>query len=450
MGKYFGTDGIRGRVGGSLMNPEFAYRLGATLGAQLAEAKLEAPLNVVIGRDTRASGPVLVDALTQGLNCSGVYVHDLGIVPTPAIAQAVLEQQADLGIAVTASHNPATDNGIKLFNQHGHKLSVAAEEAIERAVDAQGPVPADLPIPKSYPLDGAAHYINYQSSLLDQNCMAGWRIVLDLSNGATCETTPAVFKRWGAELILIGDNPDGENINRGVGSECPAGLSEAVRAHKAHLGVAHDGDGDRLVVCDETGTIVDGDILLAIFGVYAMRAGALRENTLVATIQSNLALDHALREAGGGVVRVDVGDRNVASKMRELGANIGGESSGHIIFSDFSTTGDGLLAALKLTDLMCQTGKPLSALRQEFSLFPQRSANLKVEAKRPLEALEQVQATIQELEAQFGDTGRVLVRYSGTEPKIRLLIEGQDIALVDAGMQQLERAVHADLSVIGS
>ncbi|ADE55968.1 phosphoglucosamine mutase [Coraliomargarita akajimensis] len=448
MAKYFGTDGIRGRVGAPHMNPDFAYRLGAALGAQLAEIKGDVPSHVVIGRDTRESGPLLADALTQGLNQHGVYVHDLGIVPTPAIAQGVLEQQADLGIAVTASHNPYTDNGIKLFNQHGHKLSEEAELVIESLIDLQPEKPAELALPKAYPMDGAAHYINYQSSLLDQNCMCGWKIVLDLANGATCETTPAVFRRWGAELVLIGDNPDGENINRGVGSECPEQLGEAVRAHQAEIGIAHDGDGDRLVVCDENGQVIDGDILLALYGVYAMRSGALRGNKLVATIQSNLALDHALREAGGEVVRVGVGDRNVASKMREIGSNIGGESSGHIIFSDFATTGDGLLAAIKLMDLMCKTGKRLSELCREFRLFPQATKNLKVEEKLPLDGLASVQSTIQQIETSFGDEGRVLVRYSGTEPKIRLLVEGRDENAVKNALKSLETAVRSDLVVI--
>lgn len=451
MGKYFGTDGIRGTYGEAPINDAFAYRFGCGLAVYLSEMKPNLPLTAVIGRDTRISGPALCDAIIQGLNSKGVHVHDLGILPTPAVAQAVLEQQADVGIAITASHNPFKDNGIKLFDRRAYKLDPEEELKIEALVDAQEEVDcADLELPRSYPLDGAAFYINYLRSLMDQNCMSSLRIVLDLANGATCETSPAVFRRWGAELILIGDNPDGENINLGVGSECPASLGEQVLKNKAHLGIAHDGDGDRLVVCDEKGVVVDGDILLGLFGVYAMSSGALRSDTLVATIQSNLGLDFAVKAAGGRVERVDVGDRNVAKRMREIGSNVGGESSGHIIFSDFSTTGDGLLAAVKLIELMCKSGKKLSELRQEISLFPQKTASLKVVEKTPLDQLVTVSAAVEAVESGFGEDGRVLIRYSGTEPKLRLLVEGKEQSSVDAAMDRLVSAVKADLDVIDS
>ncbi|MFP4069978.1 MAG: phosphoglucosamine mutase [Opitutales bacterium] len=448
MGKYFGTDGIRGRFGEEPMTVDFAYRLGSTLGRYLKATKRDAMLNVVIGRDTRMSGPALVDALTQGLNRHGVYVQDLGIVPTPAVAQSLLDQHADLGIAVTASHNPASDNGIKLFNCKAWKLTAVEEAELEKLVDAEPSCPEERELARSFPLDGASFYINYLSSLMDQGCMGGWKIVLDLANGATCETTPAVFRRWGSELILTGDNPDGENINDGVGSEHPERLGALVREHGANIGIAHDGDGDRLVVCDERGDLVDGDILLGLFGIYAMRAGMLRQNTLVATIQSNLGLDHALRAVGARVERVDVGDRNVAHRMRQIDANIGGESSGHIIFSDFATTGDGLLAAVKLLELMRRTGKPLSDLRREVTLFPQETRNLRVREKIPLDRLKKLPAAIRGIEAEFGADGRVLVRYSGTEPKLRLLVEARDGQSVAKALKTLENAARGDLKVI--
>jgi phosphoglucosamine mutase len=449
MGKYFGTDGIRGTYGDALINPEFAYRLGSALAQYLAEQKPNLPLNIVIGRDTRISGPELSNAITQGFNLHGVFVHDVGIVPTPAVAQSVLEQHADLGIAITASHNPASDNGIKLFDANGCKFDDSVEDRIEAMVDEEPPAPTSRPAPKSYPLDGSAFYINYLRSLLDQNCMSGWKIVLDLANGATCETSPAVFSRWGALLHLIGDNPNGENINAGVGSEHPDLLGQAVVKNEANIGIAHDGDGDRLVVCDENGDVVDGDILLGLFALYALKSGTLRHNTLVSTIQSNLGLDHAIRAAGGKVERVDVGDRNVAHRMRELDVNIGGENSGHIIFSDFATTGDGLLAAVKLIDLMCKTGKPLSVLRKEIELFPQETCNLRVTEKKPLETLKNLSKAIAEIEADFGDQGRVLIRYSGTEPKLRMLVEGKDEKRVAKALKTLEKSARADLDVIG-
>jgi phosphoglucosamine mutase len=448
MGKYFGTDGIRGPVGGDLINTDFAYRLGSALGRYLKQVEPRLPLNAVIGRDTRNSGRILTDALIQGLNQHGVYVHDVGVVPTPAIAQSLLEQQADLGIAVTASHNPASDNGIKLFDGCGCKLDDVEEGRIEALVDAEPSAPANLPLPKSYALDAGAFYINYIRSLMDQNCMCGWKIVLDLANGATSLTSPAVFSRWGSELILVGDHPDGENINLGVGSEHPERLGAAVVRHGAKLGIAHDGDGDRLVVCDETGAVVDGDILLGLFAIYALRAGALKTKTLVATIQSNLGLDHAVRAAGGQVERTDIGDRNVARVMRELGSNVGGESSGHIIFSDFATTGDGLLAAVKLIDLMCKVRKPLSELRKEIQLFPQKTLNLLVAEKKPLATLTNLNKVVAAVEKDFGTEGRVLIRYSGTESKLRLLVEGKDEKRVVKALKDLENAACCDLDII--
>ncbi len=448
MGKYFGTDGIRGQYGGAYINSSFAYRFGSALARYLSARKSSGPTNVVVGRDTRGSGPAIRDALIQGLNAHGVFILDSGIVPTPAVAQSIVEQQADLGIAITASHNPASDNGIKLFNAKGCKLSDAEEAEIEALVDLEPAPPADLPAPKSYPLDGASFYINYLRSLMDENCLCDWNIVLDTANGATSDTSPSVFNRWGTRLHLIGDRPNGANINFEVGSEHPESLGEAVRGHRANLGIAHDGDGDRLVVCDEKGDVVDGDVLLGIFALDALRAGTLRGNTLVATIQSNLGLDAAMRQAGGKVERVDIGDRNVAQRMRELGANIGGENSGHIIFSDFSTTGDGLLAAVKLIDLMCRRKMPLSVLCQEIALFPQKTRNLKVVEKRPLASLSNLSAAIEQVEQSFGEDGRVLVRYSGTEPKLRLLVEGKLEKEVVNALKKIEKAARSDLDVI--
>ena len=450
MAKYFGTDGIRGRFGDSLICPQFAYRLGCALGNYLTKTRLEKTPTIVVGRDTRASGVALSEALISGLNRDDIYVHDASVVPTPAIARAVLDHHADLGIAITASHNPSCDNGIKLFDHKACKLDDAQELLIESLIDKEPEPPMDLPLAKSYPLDASGFYINYLRSLMDQDCLSDWRIVLDLANGATVKTTPAVFQRWGAETLFIGDKPDGLNINDGVGSECPAQLAQAVLQHGARIGIAHDGDGDRLVVCDEGGTIVDGDIILALFGRYALKAGALKSGTLVSTIHSNLGLDHAVRDAGGRVDRVDVGDRNVANRMRELGANIGGESSGHIIFSDLATTGDGLLAAVKIIELMRTTGKALSELRKEITLFPQSTSNLKVAEKRPLADLESLQSVIKATEQDLGDEGRVLVRYSGTESKLRLLVEGKDDLQVAEAIKAIEGAARKDLDVIHS
>ncbi len=449
MGRYFGTDGIRGTFGDALVNPDFAFRVGCALGRHLAQENTAAPPVAVIGRDTRVSGPALSEALVAGLNRHEVYVHDAGIVPTPAIAQVLRERHAALGIAVTASHNPAGDNGIKLFDARGCKLDAEVEALVERYIDETDPGEAPGGPARCFLLDGAAHYINYMRSLMHQGCLKDWKIVLDLANGATCETTPAVFRRWGAQLFTLGDNPDGENINLGVGSEYPERLGDEVRRCGAALGIAHDGDGDRLVVCDERGEVVDGDILLGLYGLYALRGSALRGNVLVATVQSNLGLDHALRAEGGRVDRVAVGDRNVARRMRELDTNLGGESSGHFIFSDFSPTGDGLLAAIKTIELMVKTGKPLSVLREEVPLFPQETLNLRVAEKKPLEETHRLSAAIDKVAADLGDAGRVLVRYSGTEPKLRMLVEGRDARTAAKMIKRLEKAARRDLGVIG-
>lgn len=450
MAKYFGTDGIRGQFGAPHMCPQFAYRLGCALGHYLKTTQPDKPLHAVIGRDTRASGPALCDALVAGLCQHSVYVYDTQVVPTPAVARSVIERDADLGIVVTASHNPACDNGIKLFDARGCKMDESRELLIEQLLDQEPEVSEPLPEAKAYPLDASAFYIDHIRSLMDQNCLSDWKVVMDLANGATYETSPAVFRRWGAELVLLGIEPDGTNINKGVGSECPDQLARVVLAEGADIGIAHDGDGDRLVVCDETGKIVDGDILLGLFGRYAMATGALGANTLVATVHSNLGLDRAIEDVGGRVLRADVGDRNVAQSMRESGSNIGGESSGHIIFSDFATTGDGLLAAVKVIDLMRKTGKRLSQLREEVQLFPQMTKNLKVVEKLPLESLVDLNEAIAQSEKDFGQDGRVLVRYSGTEPKLRLLVEGKEPSIVADTLSRLENAARKNLDVIDS
>ena len=449
MGKYFGTDGIRGVYGDACMNNSFAFRVGFALSRYLCEIYSEGKIRVAIGQDTRASGAALVDALTHGLQKNGVTVYKLGVVPTPAVALSVVEHKFNLGIAVTASHNPAADNGIKLFSELGFKLSKSQETEIETLIDAEQVVLDEQQLlTDSFSLDGAKEYISYMGSLFNKDCLEGLKIVLDLANGATYETTPAVFKKYGAETILIGDRPNGTNINDKVGSEYPLKLGEAVRSHHADIGIAHDGDGDRLVVCDENGTIVDGDILLAMLGVNALQNNTLKSTTLVATVQSNLALDEAITLAGGSVVRTEVGDRNVVTSMRKIGANIGGESSGHIIFLDSATTGDGLLAALHLIDLLRDADGKLSKLQAKYRLFPQETRSLRVAQKLPLGDLRQIQQAISTVETELGTDGRVLIRYSGTESKIRLLVEGKDSEVISSAINKLEKSVRQDLNVV--
>jgi phosphoglucosamine mutase len=440
---YFGTDGVRGPVGGDLMNPRFAARLGVAVGRWLGR-----PGRVFVGRDTRRSGPEIEAAVILGLRESGTVPESLGVVPTPAVARAVRVHGGVLGVVITASHNPACDNGIKFFGPGGVKLTDAQEAEIEGLLPADGSDCARVPGTASRVGAGAEDYVGAARRLLPEGSLAGWRIVVDTANGATCGTTPLVLQALGAEVIGLGDRPDGLNINAGVGSEHPGPMAERVLAEGARLGIAHDGDGDRCVLCDEAGGILDGDEILTILATHALARGALSGNILVATHQSNLGVDEAVAAAGGRVVRTDIGDRYVSARMRAEGATLGGESSGHVICADVSPTGDGLVAALRVIDVMRLTGRPLSELRRRLRKYPQRTAALRVRERKPLERLAHVAAAVRELEGALGARGRVMVRYSGTEAKLRLLVEGPTEEDVQAALTRLDAAVRADLVVL--
>ena len=441
--KYFGTDGVRGLYGSATMNEDFAWRLGAAAAAWLRENGVPPGRRVLIGCDTRASGASLRQALAGGLADGGCEAHSLGILPTPAVSRAVRSQGAALGVVVTASHNPASDNGIKFFGPSGIKLSDEDEAHIEALLPAR----ANPAVVSLQAADGIADYLAAMKPLLRGN-LAGWKIVLDTANGATVHTSGPVLRDFSAEVIGLGAAPDGLNINAGVGSEHPEKMCKAVRLHCARLGIAHDGDGDRCILCDEHGVVLDGDEILTLLALHALKQGKLAKNTLVVTVQSNLGVEAAVAAAGGRVVRTPVGDRYVIERMLAEGATLGGESSGHIICADIAPTGDGLVAALKVVDVMLATGQPLSVLRQSLVKFPQLSLALKVRVKKPLETLTRLPRTMQELEAELGDRGRVLVRYSGTEAKLRLLVEGPTNEVVRAGIDRLQAAARADLEVL--
>lgn len=443
--KYFGTDGVRGTYGGPVMNEDFARRLGAAAARYLQEQGRNTG-RIYLGRDTRASGASLAQALSDGLAAGGFTPVDLGIVPTPAVSLALRTEPAELGVVITASHNPAADNGIKFFGPQGIKLTDDQELRIEQLLPAAqeagaAPVKADC-------FAAEQRYIDRAAALLPAGSLRGWKIVLDTANGAACTTSRTVLSRLGADLTLLGASPDGTNINADVGSQHPEAMCEAVRARGARLGIAHDGDADRCILCDEAGQVLDGDEILTLLAVHALRQRKLARDLLVITVQSNLGVDAAVAAAGGRVVRTPVGDRYVIERMLADGAALGGESSGHVICADIAPTGDGLVAALKVIEVMLATGRPLSDLRGVLRKFPQLTAALKVAEKRPLESLPRLPAVIRQVEEELGARGRVLVRYSGTEPKLRLLVEGPDDVTVADAMTRLSAAVRSDLTVL--
>jgi len=446
--KYFGTDGVRGPYGGPLINEVFAARLAvAALRWWQGSAAPGAEVRILIGRDTRASGESLERGVVRALVAAGAKVVRLGVLPTPAVARAVRGTGASLGVVITASHNPASDNGIKFFGPGGVKLTDEDEARIEcnlldevAAADSGGPTAAGQVEARA----AEADYIASAEALLPARSLVGWRVVLDTANGATCGTSPVVLRRLGAEVIGLGDGPDGLNINARVGSEYPEALAARVVAEQARLGIAHDGDGDRCILCDESGAVLDGDEILTILATYALKQGCLAERLLVVTVQSNQGVDTAIRLAGGRVARTEVGDRYVAERMRADGATLGGESSGHVICAEVSPTGDGLVAALKVIAVMQATGQPLSVLRRVLVKCPQMTAALRVRAKPPLASLASLSAVMRELAEELGEEGRVLVRYSGTEAKLRLLVEGPTPAVTGRAMDRLKAAVVAD------
>ncbi len=459
--KYFGTDGVRGPFGGPVVNVEFAARLSCAavrwlqgagdrrrdqdVAAGLMERRqLPGIGRVLIGRDTRASGPALEAAVARGLRAAGAEPVSLGVLPTPAVAGAVRALGARLGVVITASHNPAEDNGIKFFGPNGVKLTDEDEALIESLLPDV--VPASTGELTAIEVRG--DYVRTARAMLPADALRGWRIVLDTANGATCATTPLVLRALGADVIGIGDAPDGKNINADVGSEHPAKLAARVLAEQARIGIAHDGDGDRCVLCDELGGVLDGDEVLTILATHALARNRLAKNTLVITVQSNLGVDAAIQAAGGRVLRTSVGDRYVIERMLADGATLGGESSGHIICSEISPTGDGLVASLKVIEVMLATGKPLSELRRALQKFPQLTIALKVREKIPLEKLSALPGEIKALETELGAKGRVLVRYSGTEAKLRLLVEGPTDAIVRTALTRLETAARAELQVL--
>lgn len=428
--QFFGTDGIRGVANKFPMTVDVAVNLGRALVANFP--KRGATFKALIGKDTRRSGYMFESAIAAGINAMNGDVLFTGPMPTPAIAHLTQAMRCDVGVVISASHNPYQDNGIKIFARTGFKLPDSVEEAIEAALlepASLDDVMSPEAIGRSKRIDDAlGRYNAYLKSNFERELtLEGLKIVVDCANGASYKIAPTVLEELGAEVITSGVEPNGYNINDGVGALYPDHCAKLVREHHADLGISLDGDADRLILVDENGSVVDGDFAMAILAVDLRSRNALKRNTLVTTVMSNLGLRLAMKEQGIDVLQTGVGDRYVVEAMLEGNYNLGGEQSGHIVMFDHATTGDGLLAALRILSVMRRSQKPLSELTKVMKKLPQVLVNLKVDRKIPFPELKQTSALIADIEASYGDTGRVLVRYSGTEPKCRIMLEGLDM-----------------------
>jgi len=445
--KIFGTDGVRGTANVEPVTAETALKLGRAAGHVFknleSQARGRGKHKIVIGKDTRLSGYMLENAISSGILSMGVDVLFIGPLPTPGVAYVTRSLRADAGIVITASHNPYMDNGIKFFRADGYKLDDTIEGKIENLVfsgEIETIRPTADEIGKAVRIDDAlGRYIEFAKSSIPRGMtLEGMRVLVDCAHGAAYKATPCVLRELGAETIVVGDQPDGKNINKDVGSMHPQNLCNLVREFRADVGIAHDGDADRVLLCDERGTLIDGDDIMAIASLDMLAHGTLAEKTLVATVMSNAGLEDAIKSAGGKVVRTAVGDKNVIDEMLKNGFNFGGEQSGHLIFRDYGTTGDGLVAALQILRIIKSKDTPLSKLAKCWTRFPQLVTNVRVREKKPFEQLDGLAKCIADAEAELkAQGGRLLLRYSGTEPKARLLLEGRDAKVLESWSQKI-------------
>ena len=448
MRKLFGTDGVRGVANLEPMTSETAMQLGRA--AAHLFMRRAGRHQIVIGKDTRVSGYMLESALTSGICSMGVDVLLVGPMPTPAIAFLTRSLRADAGVMISASHNPYQDNGIKFFSNEGLKLPDEMEARIEQLIVSNEIAhlrPTADAIGKAYRIeDAAGRYIEFVKQLLPKNLdFQGIKLVVDCANGAAYNVAPMVLRELGAKVDVIGNKPDGMNINAGCGAVHPEPLRKAVLEHGAHVGIALDGDADRAIFVCEEGKVIDGDHIMAALGLDLHRNGQLAKNTIVGTVMSNFGLELALAQAGITLVRTAVGDRYLLERMLADGFNFGGEQSGHFIFLDHNTTGDGLISALQVLSLMKRTGKPLSELAKAMTAVPQVLLNVKVSKKPKLELFPELQSAIGESERRLNGSGRVLVRYSGTEPVLRIMIEGERDTLIREEADRLAQIVKTHL-----
>ena len=453
--KIFGTDGVRGTANLEPVTAETALKLGRAAAHVFktleSEARDRGKHKIVIGKDTRLSGYMLENAISSGILSMGVDVLFIGPLPTPGVAYITRSLRADAGIVITASHNPYSDNGIKFFQSDGYKLDDAIENRIEQLVfsdESEKLRSSASEIGKAVRIDDAlGRYIEFAKASFPKGLtLEGLRVVVDCANGAAYKATPCVLRELGAEVFVYGNAPDGKNINLECGSMHPENLCAKVRELRADVGIAHDGDADRVMLCDEQGKMIDGDDVMAISTLEMLKEGTLADQTLVATVMSNAGLDAAVKAAGGRVIRTAVGDRNVIDEMVRHGYNFGGEQSGHLIYRDFSSTGDGLVAALQILRILKSTRAPLSKLAKCWTRFPQVVTNVRVRDKIPFEKLDGILAMVSQAEAAVQPQGgRILLRYSGTEPKARLLLEGRDEAVLKHWSTQICGALKAQI-----
>jgi len=447
MTRLFGTDGIRGVANDEPLTPELAFRVARQLVATLQFDHGVDRVRLVIGRDTRRSGPLLEAALTAGAMSAGADCYAVGVLPTPGIALLTRRLEAHGGIVLSASHNPFEDNGIKIFSSEGTKFPDAWEAEIEQRLDG----PDRAPRARGAQIGELVSFDRAESMYVDFLCacfpldLGRLTIALDCAHGATYRVAPRVFRRLGARVLTIGVRPDGTNINARCGALHPENLQRKVRASKASVGFAFDGDGDRLISVDHTGEIRDGDYALAIAGRHLASRQRLKQNIVVTTVMANLGLDQALEAAGIRVVKTQVGDRNVFEEMQRLGANLGGEQSGHLLFLDHAPAGDGILSALALLSVAAETGEPLAALAAVLRKFPQVLVNVPVRSKPPIDSIAGVAERVAAFEREMDGRGRVLIRYSGTEPLARVMIEGADGDRIRAMADDLAGLIGAQL-----
>ncbi len=446
--RLFETDGLRGRVNIWPMTADVALRLGLAAGMCYRSAKRRS--RVVIGKDTRLSGYVFENALAAGLLAAGMDVFLVGPLPTPAISFLTRNMRADLGVVISASHNPFHDNGIKFFDAEGFKIPDEAENRMADMVldpEHAWKYPDAAHTGRAYKIkDAPGRYIVYlKNSFPAHLSLDGLRVVIDCANGANYKVAPLALEELGAEVVRIGTEPNGLNINYRCGSLYPEAVASKVLETRADVGLALDGDADRLIVVDEKGTVLDGDQIMALCAQDLMRKGKLPGNLLVATVMSNMALEVFMREQGGKLLRTQVGDRYVMEAMRQHGALLGGEQSGHLIFREYSTTGDGLLAALQILQIMRQRERPLSELAGQLALYPQELVNVHVDRKPPIEETPELAKAVADVEERLGGRGRVLLRYSGTEPLCRVMVEGEDEDVVRKLAHELAALVESVL-----